>query len=138
MTIQPSVLIWTIICFLALFLILRKFLFGPVLTVMDERNGKIEKDKAEKKAALDAAEKARIEKEQAYIEAQKAAMRAGESDIEKAREKSAKAIAKKKAEYELALENKKAGYDAESKAMEQELEGEISELARAYADMLIF
>lgn len=47
MNIQPSVIVWTVICFLLLMLILKKLLFVPVLKVIDNRKDKIEA--AEKK-----------------------------------------------------------------------------------------
>ncbi len=45
--IQPSVMVWTVICFLLLMVILKKWLFTPVLNVIDSRREKIEA--AEKK-----------------------------------------------------------------------------------------
>lgn len=47
MSIQPSVVVWTVICFLLLTVILKNFLFTPVLKVMDSRKQRIEA--AEKK-----------------------------------------------------------------------------------------
>ncbi len=47
MSIQPSVIIWTIVCFLILMVILKNLLFKPVLNVMDSRKEKI--DAAENK-----------------------------------------------------------------------------------------
>ena len=51
MTIEPSLIVWTVLCFLALMLILKKLLFQPMLTFMDTRNAKIE---AARKAKEDA------------------------------------------------------------------------------------
>ena len=48
MNFQPSVIVWTIICFLLLTVILRKLLFEPVLKVLDQRKEKIEKAKSKK------------------------------------------------------------------------------------------
>ena len=42
MSFQPSVIIWTIICFLLLTVILKNLLFAPVLKVLDERKEKTE------------------------------------------------------------------------------------------------
>ncbi len=42
MNIQPSVMIWTVICFILLMLILKNLLFTPVLKVIDSRKEKIE------------------------------------------------------------------------------------------------
>ena len=49
MTIQLSVLVWTIICFVLLMLILQHLLFQPVLNVMDNRKARIQ-NAAKKKA----------------------------------------------------------------------------------------
>ena len=35
MTIEPSLVVWTVLCFLALMQILKKLLFQPMLTFMD-------------------------------------------------------------------------------------------------------
>ena len=48
MTIQPSVLIWTIICVSLLMLILNKLIFKPLLSIMDARRKKVEDASAEK------------------------------------------------------------------------------------------
>ncbi len=41
MNIQPSVIVWTVICFLLLTVILKNLLFKPVLKVIDSRKEKI-------------------------------------------------------------------------------------------------
>ena len=45
MSIQISVVIWTVICFLLLMLILHNWLFKPVLEIMEKRRIRIEKAK---------------------------------------------------------------------------------------------
>ncbi len=68
MTIQISVVIWTIINFVLLYLVLNFLLFKPMLKFMDERNAKIEQGKtavAEKQAKL----KAKAEEKAAFIAA---------------------------------------------------------------------
>ncbi len=47
MSIQPSVIVWTIVCFLLLMVILKNLLFKPVLNILDSRKEKI--DAAENK-----------------------------------------------------------------------------------------
>ena len=42
MSFQPSIMVWTVICFLVLMLILKNLLFTPVLKVIDSRNEKIQ------------------------------------------------------------------------------------------------
>lgn len=43
MNIQPSVIVWTVICFLLLAFILKNLLFTPVLRMIDSRKEKVEK-----------------------------------------------------------------------------------------------
>ena len=42
MNIQPSVIVWTVICFLLLMVILKNLLFKPVLEVLDKRKEKVD------------------------------------------------------------------------------------------------
>lgn len=42
MSFQPSIMVWTVICFCILMLILKNLLFKPLLQVMDSRNEKIQ------------------------------------------------------------------------------------------------
>ena len=42
MNIQPSVMVWTVICFLILMVILKNLLFTPLLKIMDSRREKIQ------------------------------------------------------------------------------------------------
>ena len=85
MNFQPSVIIWTIICFLLLMIILRKLLFEPVLDVLDKRNARIEGAKSKKAEIerLTAEHEAYIEKEQQQeIERRKAMAKQLASDIQ--------------------------------------------------------
>ena len=69
MTIQISVLIWTIICFLVFVLILDFLLFKPVLKLLDSRRERIQKAAAKK------AEYERLSGEQeALLEERRAAL----------------------------------------------------------------
>jgi F-type H+-transporting ATPase subunit b len=51
---SPGLMIWTLVCFLIAFLVLRKFAFGPVQSIIDERRKRI-------RQALDEADNARSE-----------------------------------------------------------------------------
>lgn len=64
MNIQPSVIIWTVICFLILTVILKNLLFTPVLNVLDSRKRKIE-DAEQKKNQI---EKTKLENEKIIAE----------------------------------------------------------------------
>ena len=108
MNIQPSVMIWTVICFLILMVILKNLLFTPVLKMIDSRREKIQaaakkkedieklivehKNQAEKEKVL-AEEKSRKETkqklEQLQLQSKKeieAAQRQCLADVQKYRE----------------------------------------------------
>jgi len=59
LTINPSEVIWTILGFLALYFLLRRFLYGPLIRHMDARNERIRAGLDEEKAAQGALEKQR-------------------------------------------------------------------------------
>jgi F-type H+-transporting ATPase subunit b len=50
----PGLMIWTLICFAITFFVLRKFAFGPIQKLIDERRDRI-------RSAIDEADKARAE-----------------------------------------------------------------------------
>ena len=76
MSIQPSVVVWTVICFLLLTLILKNLLFTPVLRVLDGRKAKLED--AEKKLrdieSIKTENEKRADEERARIEAESVAL----------------------------------------------------------------
>lgn len=63
MTIQPNVLIWTILCFCAFMFILWRLLLKPLLAFMDARNARIAHARTLDKTAEREAERARLEEE---------------------------------------------------------------------------
>ena len=74
MNIQISVVIWTVICFVALMLILRNLLFKPLLEVMDKRSERLEnarKKKAEMEKAISEHEEKVAQQQSQYLENQK-------------------------------------------------------------------
>ena len=98
MTIQISIAIWTVICFILLMLILRNFLFKPVLKVLDDRKRRLETArlkekeqirKAEENEALILMQKAEFakKKEQLAKEAAENLSAQGKLQIEEAQKK---------------------------------------------------
>ena len=73
MNIQPSIVVWTVICFLLLAVILKNLLFTPILKIMDSRREKTEAAKEKKEAIekLILENKAQNEKEKALFEEKK-------------------------------------------------------------------
>ena len=98
MNIQPSIIVWTVICFLLLMVILKNLLFKPLLKVMDARQEKI--DAAEKKLkdieSITAENERRLAEEKIRAEAESVALAKarvqeiqsqGKKDIENAQRK---------------------------------------------------
>ena len=118
MTIEPSLIVWTVLCFLALVLILKKLLFQPMLTFMDTRNAKIE---AARKAKEDArteyeAEARRLADERAAQEAQ-------------LRQSGAEALEQAQEELRRETTQNRAALAEESERITRELEPQLSDLA---------
>lgn len=129
MTIEPSLIVWTVLCFLALVLILKKLLFQPMLTFMDTRNAKIE---AARKAKEDArteyeAEARHLADERAAQEAQ--LRQSGAEALEQAQEELRRETTQKRAEAAQRLAENCAALAEESVRISRELEPLLSNLA---------
>lgn len=137
MTIQLSVSVWTVICFVLLMLILHNLLFKPVLKVMDERNERIRKA-AQKKIHLQEEEKKReaeiSEKKAAFVSERKKQIK---DEIEEIRLKSKQEIllASKERLNEVDDYHRKA--DIRREEILSELSRHSKELAIRFADSLL-
>jgi F-type H+-transporting ATPase subunit b len=72
--VTPGLMIWTIVCFLATFFVLKKFAFGAIQKIIDERRARI-------RAALNEADEARTEARR-LVEEHRAAMAQARSQAE--------------------------------------------------------
>lgn len=137
MTIQLSIIVWTLICFCLLTLILNKLLFKPMLAFMDERRARIEKA-AEKKAEMDNAAR---EYENKLSEAEKT-FRKNEADrvaalISDAREKSKAEVEAAEAENKKRLELAASDIEYEKDELSEKLGKSVDSLAEAFISRLI-
>lgn len=96
MSIQISVTIWTVICFVLMMLILDRLLFRPMLSFMDRRREKIEGVRAARRAALQEREDALRQREEDRLNARKQAMQEASAAMEAQREENARRVAEKK------------------------------------------
>lgn len=71
---NPGLMIWTLVCFVIAFLVLRKFAFGPVQSIIDERRKRI-------RQALEEADNARAEARR-LLEEHRAMMQQARGDAE--------------------------------------------------------
>lgn len=137
MTIQPSVLIWTIICFCLLMLILNKLLFKPLLSVMDARQEKIDhaREKKESHARLYAQAEKDLEESRAAQEKQWAEHSAAEVAFARQNVQAELAEAQKKSEQELLAYRETLA--AESAELKSKLDAGVEVLASTFADRLV-
>ncbi len=134
MNIQPSVILWTIICFVILMLILNNLLFKPVLRVMDERRERIKKA-ADKKADQERqAAKRRSERQEEEAALQIEAKKRVKEEIEAIRADSRKAVDEARDERLHALDSYRRKTEAEHQEIIAVLTTHAEELAAAFAD----
>ena len=114
MTVQISVTIWTVICFLALMLILDRLLFRPLLDLMDKRREKIDGTRAARRSAQQEREEELLRREQERLAEKKQAMLDASAALEAMREENARRLAERKAENARRLEQERQELEKES------------------------
>ena len=134
---HPGMIIWTIITFIALLVILGKFAWKPLLTMLDERQKSIEEQ-------LDKAEKSQIEAEK-QLETNKRLiedsqrkmgemLEAGKKDAEKLR---SDIVEKAKEEASKIIEEGRKQIEREKVTAVQELKGVAADLVLTASEKLI-
>ena len=136
MTVQVSVTIWTILCFLAAIVILDRLLFRPLLSFMDARQEKIDSARRRREGALREREETLRRREEDRLAAEKQAMVDASAALDTARRNSARRVAEKKAENEARLARQREELAEESKAIQARLEPQMGRLAAAFANRL--
>ena len=132
MTIQISLVIWTIIGFTVLAFVLNRFLYKPMLKVMDDRNEKIKAAEAEKQAELERREKTLQAMELSNRAREQEALKAAEKEVDAEHKKTEAILAEKKAEYDEALEKLRQDYENDTNEAEENLSESIDKLALKY------
>lgn len=132
MTIQISLVIWTVIGFVTLSFILNRFLFKPLLRVMDDRNEKIKTGEANRQAELERREKMVKALEIANAAREQEAIKTHEAELANERKKTEMILADKKAEYDAELEKLRQKYKTDTQTAEENLSESIDKLAQKY------
>ena len=117
---------------MTLSLILNRFLFKPLLSLMDAREEKIRKAEAERLAEIERQEKIRKALEISNEARTREAMAAAEKELANEKKKTEEILAAKKADYDAELENIRNKYEADTKAAEENLSERIDKLALKY------
>ena len=132
MTIQISLIIWTVVGFITLSFILNRFLFKPLLGVMDARNEKIKKAEEEREKELERREKTHKALEISNAAREQEARAALEKNLANERKKTELILADKKAEYDAELEKLRQKYETDTQSAEEQLSESIDKLAQKY------
>ena len=134
MSIQISVTIWTILCFIALMLVLDRLLFRPLLGFMDKRREKIDGAKQARQTALREREEELRRREEEHAAAKKQAMQDASAALEDARREYAEKASGKKADNERRIAELREELAKESEAILASVEPRMEELVLAVAD----
>lgn len=137
MTIQLSVTVWTVFCFLLLMLVLNNLLFRPILILLDERKQRIDSatQKKEELIKLNAEHTALvIEKEKEFLDSEQARLKAKVAEV---RENSIKDIEKAKKERLQALQDCETLCETQHNEILETLSVHTLDIARLFADSLI-
>jgi F-type H+-transporting ATPase subunit b len=135
--IRPGLIVWTIITFLVAFVVLRWKAWGPILSLVEEREKQIQNaiDSAKRERAE--AEKLLSEQKTAIAEARREAsemMRRNQAEVDRMREE---LIAKARKEADEARLQAQREIQAERQKAVAEIRGHAVELAFALAEKLI-
>lgn len=130
-------MIWTIVSFLLVLFVLKKFAWTPILNALEAREKGIKDDIANAKSAREEAEGSLTEYRkklaEANAEAQSLVVKARQ-DAERVREE---LLAKSKEDANGILDRARKQIELESQAAVNQIRGEIAELAIASAEKLI-
>lgn len=136
MTVQISVVIWTVINFLLLMLILNQLLFKPMLRFMDARKEKIDSAKNELAEAHSAREAELRRRSELREASRRRAMLEAAAAAEAQKHADAAELSCAKKEYESKLWEEEARIRDEGEAIKAQLCEKLDELATAFAHRL--
>ena len=137
MTIQISVLLWTVITFCILMFFLNKFLFKPLLAFMDAREQRIASARERRETAALALETAEREAEERRRAAEKQARDAAAAAILDAKRLAAKQTAEAENKYALLLEQRRSEMETEKRELQQNLDAGMDDLVTAFVQKLV-
>jgi len=128
--IEPGLIVWTIITFVLLMIVLRAVVWKPILTMLDDREGRI-------RESLEQAEKARAETEQA-AEENRRAMEKAQADVQTAIAQGRETAERVAQEVrERAEADARQLLDQAQRTIEQEKQRAVQELRNQVADLAI-
>ncbi len=137
LSIQVSVIFWTVICFFLLMLILRNLLFKPMLACMDARRKKISDAELKHRNDLDGEKEAAALAETALMELTAKAEAEMNRETERVRTEAERTLAALIAREQSDCEAYQVALEAERKAFENETETAVKQLGDLFVSDFI-
>jgi F-type H+-transporting ATPase subunit b len=135
--IQPIYLAAQIVNFAIIVFLLSKFLYKPILKVLDERKKKIEEQMTLASKMKDSLEKDEKKRQEALKEAREEAKKIIEVAKKAAKKEQADILEKSKKEASSMIDKAKLEIAAERKSMQKSVEKEVVDLAATMAEKII-
>ena len=136
MSIQISVTLWTVICFVALMLLLDRLLFRPLLRLMDERREKIDAARRVREELSRAREEALRAREEEDAAARKQAALDAARTLEETRQETVRAAARHQEEVRQRLEDERAALTGETQRLLEGMESRTEPLVLTVAECI--
>lgn len=136
-SITPSTIIGNLINTFILFFLFRKFLFGPVNKIIDERKAQVTKTYEDADAALEKAKGMESEYEQKLAAAKEESAEMIRAASKKAQNRSDEIIAAAKSEANALMNKAEADIEKERKRAVNQIKDEISDIAVSIAGKII-
>lgn len=137
LSIQVSVIFWTVICFFLLMLILRNLLFKPMLACMDARRKKISDAELKHRNDLDGEKEAATLAETALMELTAKTEAEMNRETERVRTEAERTLAALIAREQSDCEAYQVALEAERKAFENETETAVKQLGDLFVSDFI-
>lgn len=134
MTIQPNVLIWTILCFCAFMFILWRLLLKPLLAFMDARNERIAHARSLDKTAEREAKLARLEEERQTALRLQAEQR--QQAVLRMREEAQAELDAQALDFQREIKERRQALQAEAAGLVPELAVSLKDHVDAFTDKL--
>lgn len=130
-------LVFTIINLLILYFLMKKFLFGPVIRVMDQRKAMIEKQIEEAKKTEDKANELHMKYEDALSSAKQESWQIVEQAKQEARLQAEQTVQEAKSQADEIFAKAQADISAERENAMRQIQGEIGKLAMEAAFKIV-
>jgi F-type H+-transporting ATPase subunit b len=132
-----GLMFWTLVTFVIVLVVLKKYAFGPIQAAIDARRAAIESDIDAAQSAREEAQTALAEYRQALADSRKEATKILDDARRVSEEQRQKAIAELEAEKTRLLKRAKDEIDAETRRSLQTIKSQLAELTVATAEKVV-